>query len=82
MKKSRKDMTIEEIIELQKKYQEISTKNNKDIELLNQKIAKIRKYEKTIQTELDLLAYELENRELREYKKLDEETAPKIENKE
>lgn len=82
MKKSRKDMTNEEIIELQKKYQEVSTKNNKDIELLNQKIAKIRKYEKTIQTELDLLAYELENRELREYKKLDEETAPKIENKE
>lgn len=82
MKKSRKDMTNEEILELQKKYQEVSTKNNKDIELLNQKIAKIRKYEKTIQTELDLLAYELENRELREYKKLDEETAPKIENKE
>lgn len=78
MKKSRKDMTTEEILELQKKYQEVSTKNNKDIELLNQKIAKIRKYEKTIQTELDLLAYELENRELREYKKLDEETAPKV----
>lgn len=78
MKKSRKDMTNEEILELQKKYQEVSTKNNKDIELLNQKIAKIRKYEKTIQTELDLLAYELENRELREYKKLDEETAPKV----
>ena len=42
MKKSRKDMTNEEILELQKKYQEVSTKNNKDIELLNQKIAKIR----------------------------------------
>lgn len=80
MGKSRKDMTNEELLELQKKYQEISEKNKKDLELLNQKMSKIRKYEKTIQNELDLLAYELENRELREYKKLEEETAPNSEN--
>lgn len=82
MGKSRKEMTDEEILELEKKYQEVSAKNKKDIELLNQKINKIRKYEKTIQTELDLLAYERELRELREYKKLEEETAPKTENQE
>ena len=70
--KKRKEMTNEELLELQKKYQEVSLKNKKDIELLNQKISKIRKSEKAVQNELDLLAYELENRELKEYKKLEE----------
>lgn len=80
MKKSKKDMTNDELLDLQKKYNESLKEYKEKKEILNAKILGLKNKENLIKNELELISYELENRELREYKKLDEEMTKNEEN--
>lgn len=80
MKKSKKDMTNDELLDLQKKYNENLKEYKEKKEILNAKILGLKNKENLIKNELELISYELENRELREYKKLDEEMTKNEEN--
>lgn len=80
MKKSKKDMTNNELLDLQKKYNESLKEYKEKKEILNAKILGLKNKENLIKNELELISYELENRELREYKKLDEEMTKNEEN--
>lgn len=80
MKKSKKDMTNDELLDLQKKYNENLKEYKEKKEILNAKILGLKNKENLIKNELELISYELENRELREYKKLDEKMTKNEEN--
>lgn len=80
MKKSKKDMTNNELLDLQKKYNESLKEYKEKKEILNAKLLGLKNKENLIKNELELISYELENRELREYKKLDEEMTKNEEN--
>lgn len=80
MKKSKKDMTNDELLDLQKKYNESLKEYKEKKEILNAKILGLKNKENLIKNELELISYELENRELREYKKLDEKMTKNEEN--